>query len=237
MTQELVWYTARASGIVAWVLVTGAVVWGLVLSQRPLPQPRPAWVLDLHRYLGGLSVAFVAVHVIAIAADEYVGFGWTDLFVPLASAWRPGAVAWGIVALYLLLAVEVTSLLMRRLPRRAWHAVHLTSFAVFLATTVHALQAGSDADEPALRAFAIGASALVAGLTIARVLRRRARGRRRPAAPDGPVYAAPHAVGVPDGARGRGGALVARRIPGDPGRSGPGGLGSGRDGAVGSRLH
>ena len=44
--------------------------------------------------------------------------GPAELFVPLASAWKPGAVAWGVVALYLLLAIEITSLLQRRIPRR-----------------------------------------------------------------------------------------------------------------------
>lgn len=234
MSQELVWYIARASGIVAWVLVTAAVVWGLVLSQRPLPQPRPAWVLDLHRFLGGIGLVFIAVHVGAIALDEFVGFDWSDLFVPMASAWRPGAVAWGIVAVYLVVAVEITSLLMRRLPRRVWHAVHLGSFVVFLATTIHALEAGTDAG--VLRAFAVGASVLVAGLAVVRVLRPRARRRHLPAAEIG-VYSAPHAVGVPDGARGRGAPLVAQRVPGDPGGLGSGRLGGRRDGPVGHRVH
>jgi hypothetical protein len=234
VSQELVWYTARASGIVAWVLVTAAVVWGLVLSQRPLPQPRPAWVLDLHRFLGGLGLVFIAVHIGAIAFDEFVGFDWADLFVPMASAWRPGAVAWGIVALYGVIAVQITSLLMRRLPRRVWHAVHLGSFVVFVATTVHALEAGSDAS--LLRGFAIGASVLVAGLAVVRVLRPRGRRRHLPAA-EAPVYSAPDAVGVPDGARGRGAPVLAQRVAGDPGRAGSGRLGSRRDGPVGHRVH
>jgi len=34
-----------------------------------------------------------------------VHFGPAQLLIPLASAWRPGAVAWGIVAFYLLVAV------------------------------------------------------------------------------------------------------------------------------------
>jgi sulfoxide reductase heme-binding subunit YedZ len=175
MTQELWWYTVRATGLVAWVLVTAAVVWGLLLSLRTVPRPRPAWMLDLHRFLGGLAVLFVVAHVGALAFDSYVGFGWDDLLVPFASSWRPAAVAWGIAAAYLLLAVEVSSLLMRHLRRPLWHAVHLFSLVVFVAITVHALLAGADAEVPIVRTFAIASSTLVVALCVARIWPRRTR--------------------------------------------------------------
>lgn len=175
MTQQLWWYTVRATGLVAWILVTGAVVWGLLLSLRRTPNPRPAWMLDLHRFLGGLALLFVVAHIVALSFDTFVGFDWRDLLVPYASAWRPGAVAWGITAAYLLVAVEVTSLLMRRVRKGLWHAVHLLSYVVFVSITVHALLAGADAEEPLVRVFAIASGALVVLLTIARVARRRAR--------------------------------------------------------------
>jgi DMSO/TMAO reductase YedYZ heme-binding membrane subunit len=168
VTQELWWYTVRATGLVAWVLVTAAVVWGLLLSLRQVPRPRPSWMLDLHRFLGALAVVFVVVHVAGLSFDRFVGFDWDDLLVPYASAWRPGAVAWGIAAAYLLVAVEVTSLLVRYVRRGLWHAVHLCSYVVFAAVTAHALLAGADADVPAVQVFAITSSALVVLLTGAR---------------------------------------------------------------------
>lgn len=170
MNPHLWWYVARASGIVAWVLVTASVVWGLVLSTKLTRRPKPAWFLDLHRFLGALSVVFVGVHLAGLVADNYTHFGLASLLVPLASAWRPVAVAWGVVGLYLLLAIEITSLLMRRLPRRMWHAVHLTSFGLFALTTVHALTAGSDAGNAAVQWFALGSCALVGFLTLLRIL-------------------------------------------------------------------
>ena len=170
MGSHLWWYTARASGIVAWVLVTASVLWGLALSSRLTRRPKPAWVLDLHRFLGGASVVFVGVHMLALSLDQYVGFGPDDLFVPMASVWKPGAVAWGIVAFYLLIAVEVTSLLMRRLPRKLWRAVHFTSFAAFGGTTVHALLAGTDANDVAVQWLALISVSLVGFLAMFRVL-------------------------------------------------------------------
>jgi hypothetical protein len=68
MSWQLPWFVARAGGIVAWALTAGSVIWGLLLSTRPLGRrPRPAWLFDLHRFLGGLAVIFTAVHVLAVA--------------------------------------------------------------------------------------------------------------------------------------------------------------------------
>ena len=35
-TDELLWYTARASGLVAWALLSAGVLWGLALSTKVL---------------------------------------------------------------------------------------------------------------------------------------------------------------------------------------------------------
>lgn len=172
MNQKLWWYTVRASGMIAWVLVVASVLWGLALSARATRRPRPAWVLDLHRFLAGLTFAFVGIHLIGLLADSYVGFGFSDMFVVYASKWRPGAVAWGIGALYLLIAVEVTSVLMRRMSRRFWHTVHLLSFVIFISVTAHALLAGADAGNSLVRWFAIGSSTAAMSLLLVRALRR-----------------------------------------------------------------
>jgi DMSO/TMAO reductase YedYZ heme-binding membrane subunit len=100
--------------------------------------------LDLHRALGGLAVIFTGVHVVTIMLDSYVHFGLAEALVPLASTWHPVAVAWGIVAFYLLAAVEITSLARRRLPNRFWRRVHYASFPLFVLATVHGLSAGTD---------------------------------------------------------------------------------------------
>ena len=152
MSEHLFWYLARATGIVSWALLSLSVLWGVVLSTRLLGRrATPAWLLDLHRFLGGTAVVFVALHLVGLVGDSYVHFGPSELLVPLASAWRPVAVAWGVVALYLLVAVEVTSLLRRRLPNRVWRRVHATSFAVWVLSTVHLFAAGTDAGNPVLQ--------------------------------------------------------------------------------------
>ena len=149
------WYLSRAAGIVAWALLTASVIWGLCLSTRVFDRkPSPKWFTDLHRFLGGTAVVFVGVHVGTIVADSYVHFAAADVLVPFASGWRPVAVAWGVVAMWLMLAVEVSSLGMRRLPRRVWHAIHLSSYFLFVSATVHALASGPDTRTCGIRARA-----------------------------------------------------------------------------------
>jgi predicted ferric reductase len=170
VSSQLFWFTARASGIVAWGLAAASVVWGLALSTRLLGRrPRPAWLLDLHRYLGGLALVFTGVHVLSVLADSYVHFSLVNVFVPLTGDWHPLAVAWGIAGMYLLLAVELTSLARPRVPRRLWRRVHYAGFGVYLMTTVHGLTAGTDGRAPAFLVANAVVASLVAGLTASRV--------------------------------------------------------------------
>ena len=164
---HLFWYTARAAGIVAWALLAASVVWGLWLSGRVRPfGVRPAWVLDLHRFLGGLATIFVGVHVLAILADSYTSFGLSDVLVPFASSWHP-------------LAVELTSLARKHLPNRIWRAIHMSAFPLYAFATIHYLSAGTDATNPmSLAAIAVATGCIVA-LTIRRVSEMRARAARR----------------------------------------------------------
>jgi DMSO/TMAO reductase YedYZ heme-binding membrane subunit len=143
---KIMWYTARASGIVAWALIIITIVWGLLLATRVLGRkPAPAWLLSLHRYLGALTLAFVGVHVGAILLDTYTNFGIVNVLVPFTGSWHPLAVAWGIVGMYLLVAIEITSLLRNRMSKRVWHSIHLLSYLLFAMTTIHLLTAGTDA--------------------------------------------------------------------------------------------
>jgi hypothetical protein len=179
MSAALIWYVARAGGIVAWALAAASVLWGLAFSSRAFgSRPRPAWLFDLHRFLGGLALLFTAIHVLAVLADSYVRFTLVNLLVPLTGDWHPVAVAWGVVALYLLVAVELTALARARLPRNLWRRLHYASFAVFAMTTIHALTAGTDTGAAPFRLAVVASCVAVAGLAAVRLSRSMSRGSR-----------------------------------------------------------
>ncbi len=196
MSGTLPWYVARASGLVAWALLAGTVVWGLLMSSKLLRgRVKSAWLLDLHRWLGGLALVFTAIHVLAILGDSYVHFGLASVLVPLAAHWHPLAVAWGVASLYLLAAVELTSLLRRRLSNRLWRRVHVLSFPLFVSSTVHGLSAGTDGRTPMAIITAVLVTAGVGALVAVRIRStpERPAAAARAETPDRPTAAAPAA--------------------------------------------
>jgi len=139
------WDTARAGGLISYVLLTTAVCLGLVLRNRWQSTRWPRLVTnELHGYVSLLALVFIAVHVVAVAVDPFTHFGLSAVLVPFASHYRPVWMGLGIVALYLLLAVWVSSRLRRRIGHRLWRRIHVLAFAVYSAATLHGLGTGSD---------------------------------------------------------------------------------------------
>lgn len=149
MNSELTWYITRASGLVAWVLLVVAAVWGLLLASRVLERrPSSAWLLDMHRHLGWLTLVLTGVHVIALWLDDFVEFTVVELVVPFASDFEKGAVSLGVISVQLLVIVQLTSWARARLPLRLWRAVHWLSGPLVVLATIHGLWIGTDADHP-----------------------------------------------------------------------------------------
>ncbi|MFM7686413.1 MAG: ferric reductase-like transmembrane domain-containing protein [Actinomycetota bacterium] len=176
MIPQTWWYLCRASGMVAWVISGLACLWGILLITRMLkPADRPAWLLDLHRWLGILSVAVTAVHLLTWKASGDPDFPvtWKDLFIPFAHEWQAWAISWGIFAFYLLVAVQISSYLMKKIPKRLWHAIHLSSYVMFVMATIHGVQVGTDSSNILFVVFASGGFAIVAFASVARFLQAR----------------------------------------------------------------
>jgi len=88
----------------------------------------------------------------------------------MASSWKPGPVAFGIVGFYLLLAIELTSLAMKKLPRKLWRWVHHSSLVLYFVATYHAIAAGTDAENQWFRVAALASINIVMFLTIVLIL-------------------------------------------------------------------
>src|SRR5882757_4572062 len=178
---KLWWYLARAGGLTAWALLAAAVLWGLVLTTRVAGGRLSAgWALDLHRFLGGLALVFTSTHITGLLLDPYLRFGWRDILVPLASSYRPSAVAWGVVGMYFLVAIQLTSWLRSRIPRRLWRVVHTATVPLFVLATVHLFLAGTDASLRVVQVVALIVGGACAFLVAYRLM---PLGQRRPPPP------------------------------------------------------
>lgn len=178
MNPQFWWFLTRASGLVAWIMLTLSVIWGIVLSTKAFPDHRhPLWLLAVHRWLAGLTIWFLAIHLAALVADNYVHFGLADITVPYATNWKPGAVALGVLGAWLLVAIELTSFAMHKLPRKFWRVVHLSSYIAFWLTSMHAAFAGTDAGRRVYQVTAAASILAVVWALMYRVANRRAARR------------------------------------------------------------
>ena len=171
------WYLTRASGIVATVLAVTAVFWGLMFSARATgSRLRPAWWLDLHNWLGGLTLAFTGVHIAASFADHDSGIGLKQVFVPGTALPPTLAITLGVLASYAFVVVVFTSWPRLRFRRRTWRIVHLVSVPATVIAGLHAYQAGSDQHAiafQALLAVLVGVAVFPATLRIRGLLAKR----------------------------------------------------------------
>lgn len=179
-TEQLWWYVARAGGIVSLCLASASVIWGLLLASGMLERTPPKrWLLEMHRWLGGLTVTFTVVHVLALWMDSFIDYSLVDLAVPFASSKAPGLwpMAWGIIAAYLLFAVQLSSLVMKRIPRRWWRAIHMLSFGVLGTGIAHGATAGTDASSVPYLLGVVALGLITVFLSTYRVMTRRPKRR------------------------------------------------------------
>lgn len=184
MLSSIWWDLTRASANVAWGICLFTILWGVLLTTRILrDMDRPAWLRDLHSWLGGLTIAFTVVHMATLVQDKYVNFEIVDTLVPFSSTYRPIPVALGVTAFWILVLIQTTSLMMRKISRTTWRRIHMLSYPLYAIIVVHALTAGSDVGTPLYTGFsmalamtgaAVGGIRLVAGRSIDRKKRTRA---------------------------------------------------------------
>jgi len=139
------WYTTRATGLVALVLLTISMAFGLLSSVR---YQRPTWprfvTLGLHRNVSLIALAFTVAHVLTTVLDSFVNIPIQDAFVPFISSYRPLWTGLGAVAFDLMLALIVTSLLRTRMTFRAWQVVHWAAYLCWPVAVLHGLGTGTD---------------------------------------------------------------------------------------------
>jgi hypothetical protein len=157
------WYLTRGTGVVTLVLLTLSVVLGIVQVRRWTPGRSPRFmVVSLHRAASLLVMAFLGVHVLTAVLDSFAPIRLVDAVLPFAGRYRPLWLGLGALALDLLVAVTVTSVLRHRLGLRAWRGVHWLTYACWPVAVVHGWGTGSDVHTTWMLVVTIGCAAAVA---------------------------------------------------------------------------
>ena len=158
------WYTSRATGVVALLLLTAVMLLGLLVTRQGRLPGLPRFAVGgLHRNLSLLATAFVAVHVLSAVTDGFVNIPVTAAVIPLTSPYERLWLGVGAVSFDLMLAAVVTSLLRRHLSRKAWRAVHLTAYVSWPVAWLHSVFSSGDLRHGLLFFLAIACALAVAG--------------------------------------------------------------------------
>ena len=182
-TDHSFWYLARAAGLSAYLMLFLNVVLGLAVHTRVMDAIMARWrSLDLHQFTALLAMGLLALHTLALLGDHYIGFTLPQILMPLLSPYRPAWTAMGVVALYLLGVVVVSSYMRKRISYRTWRAIHYLTFFAYILALFHGIFAGTDSGEAWARMLYLGTGSVVAILTLRRF---RSVRERQPARVDG----------------------------------------------------
>jgi DMSO/TMAO reductase YedYZ heme-binding membrane subunit len=170
------WYVMRATGLVAFALLTITVAFGVAGSLR---WERGRWTRTVttivHRNASLLAVAFLGVHVATAVLDTYVAIPLAATVVPGLSSYRPLWVAFGAVAIDLMVALVVSSFLRPRIGHRSWRMVHWLAYAAWPLALTHAIFSGTDTGKIWTTAlYAVCGSLVLAAAAVRLVRNRRA---------------------------------------------------------------
>lgn len=199
--ERLPWYTARITALLAYLALSGSVIYGLLLSTKLLDRvTHRAISYTLHQDLAGIGVALALVHAAVLMIDRGVPFTPTEVIIPFAAPYRPLWVGIGQLTMAVSLLVLLSFYVRRRIGQRSWRLVHYLGFVAFVGATAHGLMAGSDTSAEWVYLGYVTISTLVVFLVsyrvaLAAVARRELQGTRGSITPTpGPARAAVDAM-------------------------------------------
>jgi predicted ferric reductase len=164
------WYTTRATGIVALVLLTATMFLGILTAGRA-SSSLPAFArADIHRRIAVLTVVFLGLHVVTSVLDTYVNINWLSIVVPFTSSYHTYWLALGTVGVDFFLAVAVSSALRQHISARAWRWWHWCAYLSWPVAVAHTLGMGTDTKLTWVLGLVASCIALIVGVTAWRMV-------------------------------------------------------------------
>jgi methionine sulfoxide reductase heme-binding subunit len=164
------WYFARATGLVALVLLTAIIVLGVLGPLRIASERWPRFAIrTVHRDVSLLALLVIAIHVVAIVLDGYVKVPLSAAMLPWGSSFSPFWTGLGALSFDLMIAIVVTSLARKRLGYKTWRFVHWFAYASWPLAVAHGLATGSDSGAAWALALTITCIAVVAATVVMRL--------------------------------------------------------------------
>lgn len=165
------WLISRASGLVAFALLSGSVILGLLMSTKAANRWLPPKITnELHGMLSVLSLVFLAVHGGALLFDGFFAFTPLSLLVPFASPYKPLWVGLGVIAAWTTAGLAASVRFRKQIGYARWRRLHYLSFVAYVLSLVHGMSSGSDTSLPLVQALYLGSAGTIATLLMVRIL-------------------------------------------------------------------
>jgi methionine sulfoxide reductase heme-binding subunit len=140
------WIVLRAAGIGAYLMLFASVAFGLVATSAPFDKRfAKQSAISIHQFLSTVGLVLLGVHIGGLSLDAFVHFGPKEILVPGASTYRPVAVALGVIAMYAMVLVLVSSWMRRHYSAKLWRRLHVVAVPAFVLSMLHGIFAGADA--------------------------------------------------------------------------------------------
>ena len=160
----MLWYLARAAGITALIalsLATAMGAWSSGSVRRPSQLSRRVVFERVHRGAAVTGLGLLVVHVLSLVLDGQSGISATATAIPLASEYRPIAVALGVLAMYTVVFAAAIGAARGRMAAspgaaRRWRGLHALAYLGWVLAIAHGVLAGTDAmSDPVLLVDAV----------------------------------------------------------------------------------
>ncbi len=172
------WLASRSAGLVAYALLSAAVLLGLAMALRlGSPQLRRS-ARGLHEQLALLALGAVAAHGLFLLGDPWLRPGLSGLLVPFTNSYRPVWTGLGVLAAYLAAGLSLTYYARGRLGARRWRLAHRFIPIAWALAALHVAGAGTDAVSLWLQVPLALSAALVLALLAERLFGTRRTPRR-----------------------------------------------------------
>ena len=147
MPEDLLILLARTLGIAGVLVLSASAVLGVLLASRTAQRERllRGRTFRIHRLLSVVGAGLLLAHPVPVVlARETTGLSFAAVFVPFAAAKLTFNIAFGALALDILLLVLFSSLLIKDLPRKMWRRLHYGAYAVLSLGLYHGLLIPND---------------------------------------------------------------------------------------------
>jgi predicted ferric reductase len=173
------WFVSRAAGIVAFLLLWLSTASGVMLSSKGIGGLISGpLAYTLHNVTSWLALGFGAVHALSLLGDRIVSFTAISILVPFVSPYQPLLTGLGTLSLYAGVLVSVSFAWKKRIGYRAWRIIHMLSYLMFAAVTVHGVMLGTDSSTQIMQVIYMVSGGSVVFLTLFRIFTAGSQGGR-----------------------------------------------------------